>query len=139
MTIPDLDALERAAQAATPGPWQFDDGNSSLVTLAYNPDGPNFAPDDNYGVIHCGDLEMDLPKEADARFIEKCDPQTILRLIAMAREAATLRGRVIEECAAVIEKTDVEGDYHWNGEDSVWRSDAEASLKSAAAAFRALK
>jgi len=37
--------------------------------------------------------------------------------------------------AEIIRSADVEGDYNWNGEDSVWEEDASATLNSLASYF----
>jgi hypothetical protein len=43
-----------------------------------------------------------------------------------------------EACAKVVEQTEADGDYTgFNGEESFWQSDAEATIKKAAAAIRA--
>lgn len=37
--------------------------------------------------------------------------------------------------AEIIRSADIEGDYHWNGEDSVWQESASETLQSIAAYF----
>lgn len=37
--------------------------------------------------------------------------------------------------AAIIRSADIEGDYHWNGEDSVWEEDVSATLNGLANYF----
>jgi hypothetical protein len=37
--------------------------------------------------------------------------------------------------AEIIRSADIEGDYHWNGEDSVWEESASETLQSLASYF----
>lgn len=37
--------------------------------------------------------------------------------------------------AEIIRSADIEGDYHWNGEDSVWQESASETLQGIAAYF----
>lgn len=37
--------------------------------------------------------------------------------------------------AQIIRSADIEGDWHWNGEDSVWQESTDATLASLAAYF----
>jgi hypothetical protein len=78
LTIAELDALEKLAEKATPGPW----------TSQYDNDvGPNdegfwefFSISGIGAQIHGSD------QKDNADYIAACDPQTILRLCAMARK-----------------------------------------------------
>lgn len=81
MTTEELDELERKAKAATPGPWEFVTEGQSTV-WAGNGDIP-VADIPNKHILNYG--------AENGPHIAKCDPQTILRLIAAARENAALR------------------------------------------------
>jgi hypothetical protein len=76
MTAPDLDALEKLADEATPGPWEwvFDDLKSSITS--------------GYVISDFGYDGMWInPKESNAAFIAAANPATIKALIAELREA----------------------------------------------------
>ena len=83
MTI-DLDALESAAKAATPGPWE---------TIGYRiyADKKNIASAQE--VYSYREDEVVLPKEAEANatFIAAANPTTMLALIAELRETRAER------------------------------------------------
>ena len=77
MTDTELDALEAAAKAATPGPWKdsFDD------VLAYK---------DNllceYRTLRIKSIDIDIDGENNAAYIAAANPTAILELIAELRE-----------------------------------------------------
>jgi hypothetical protein len=86
--LPDLDALQKLAEAATPGPWEAVDFGGEFVA-PYCPDG---------GPLACRAWESDAQKtlfptgmpaamrsDDDARFIAAANPQTVLALIAAIR------------------------------------------------------
>lgn len=69
--------LKRLAGEATPGPWQSDDGDKTVVTLAYDPDGPCYSPDDNYFVVGYDEDH----RAGDMRYIAKANSAAVLALL----------------------------------------------------------
>jgi len=47
----------------------------------------------------------------------------------------SLTGEQRKGIAEIIRSADIEGGYHWNGEDSVWEESASDTLQSIAAYF----
>lgn len=74
---PDLDALERAARAATPGPWLYGplEGANATWEISLAPEGKGAA------------LVAEVFSEDDRDFIAAVDPPTVLALIARLRAA----------------------------------------------------
>lgn len=105
LSAADRAAIRARCEAATPGPWQRDDGNDAsgyivVVTLAFDPDGPNYAPDDNYCVVAC---DEDYPMKAtDADFIAAARSDVPRLLDALeAAEAKTQAALTALDMAAV--------------------------------------
>lgn len=95
----DLDALERAAAAATPGPWQnawkVDTHSEHMIwTLAPGYEGADA------DIVAC--TWFDGPRmsmlEADADFVCAANPAAILTLIARLRAAEAEAGRLLAAC-----------------------------------------
>lgn len=85
----DLDALERLALAATPGPWWIDSHGKQMVS--HRPEFASvFITDDSMGpaVRHpeTGNISH-WRNDHDASYIAAANPQTILELIRLARSA----------------------------------------------------
>lgn len=79
----NLTQLKQAAEAATPGPWMaagpsFGDPMPRWLDSVVQDDGSGT----DSPIDICRDAET-----SDAEFIAACDPQTILKLIAIARAA----------------------------------------------------
>lgn len=85
MTI-DLDALEKLADEATPGPWEpvslSGYGSPFSIRMAYQSDNPN-ASKTHYGI-------QSVRTRGDAHFIAAANPATIKALIAELKEARRL-------------------------------------------------
>lgn len=106
MTAPDLDALERAAQAATPGPW-YQSGSPWFSTGSLVLSG---SPDRHAGYMIVDtdplDYREDIPDgevadpDDDAAYIAAANPAAIRSLIARLREAERQR----DEARAALEK-----------------------------------
>ena len=79
MTDEQLVALEAAARAATPGPWEW---NGSLSVDA-----------DDFGLCGCTDWRGPIYRNgvANARYIAATNPASILELIAELRQARAER------------------------------------------------
>ncbi len=87
----NLDELESVARAATPGPWHVDpDDRRDMSWNRHIMSGPSMAV---CFMAHSDgkDPERD---EATARHIAGCDPQTILKLIAVAKAAKAMENRL---------------------------------------------
>ena len=88
---PDLDALERLAEQATPGPWESQASEDEPANaLVYGPDGDSFAylswnPGNDYDVV------------ATAAYIAALSPETVRTLIRWARAADDLYGGLVSE------------------------------------------
>jgi len=105
MTAPDLDALERAAQAATPGPW-YQSGSPWFSTGSLVLSG---SPDRHAGYMIVDtdplDYREDIPDgevadpDDDAAYIAAANPAAIRSLIARLREAERQR----DEARAALE------------------------------------
>ena len=84
MTI-DLDALEKLADEATPGPWEpvslSGYGSPFSIRMAYQSDNPN-ASKTHYGI-------QSVRTRGDAHFIAAANPATIKALIAELKDART--------------------------------------------------
>lgn len=81
----NLDKLQKIAEAATPGPrvLEMSEGQFARSALVRAP---------GWGIVAVVGLAPDLPhwdgpQRANARLTAACDPQTVLRLIAVARAA----------------------------------------------------
>lgn len=83
MTAPDLDALEKMADEATPGLWEpvsiSGYGSPFSIRMAYQSDNPN-ASKTHYGI-------QSVRTRGDAHFIAAANPATIKALIAELKEA----------------------------------------------------
>jgi len=79
----DLERLEKLANAATPGPWEYIFGGPEQ-----DEDGSWYEPTESG--VRSGDWENDFP-HADAEFVAAVDPQTVLALIAALRAAGGVR------------------------------------------------
>jgi hypothetical protein len=79
----DIDALTAVAEAATPGPWRMNT-TPTAAWVGFDDKAGFFAivRDANWGT------------RADLAHIATANPETVLRLIAEAREARRLRGEV---------------------------------------------
>jgi len=86
----DLDALQAAAEAATPGPW-WDRSDE------YGQSAPHYG-EYGWSVPGCpaGETEDSPQGRADAAYIAAADPTTILALIRRVRDAEAER----DKCAA---------------------------------------
>lgn len=100
LTDERLDEIEKAAQAATPGPWQMQDScswrriggvSNSGVIGDGNVIRPTKHPRDGWP-----DLE-DSTGGKNLKFITMLDPTTVLSLVAQAR-----RNRRVEEAAKLV-------------------------------------
>ena len=81
----DLDKIQRAAEAATPGPWLVDQSYPIMIA-SQSETWP--LVDDGEEVGRTGAFIANTGDSTDnAQFIAACDPQTILKLIAVVREA----------------------------------------------------
>jgi hypothetical protein len=81
VTLPSLDALEAAAKAATPGPWEVHrpDDSHTDVTTGENADG-----------MRTLIADMDLSSRADAHFIALANPAVVLGLVERVRKAEAM-------------------------------------------------
>ena len=81
----DLDALEKLADEATPGPWEpmsiSGYGSPFSIRMAYQSDNPN-ASKTHYGI-------QSVRTRGDAHFIAAANPATIKALIAELRDACS--------------------------------------------------
>lgn len=76
----DIDKIERAAEAATPGPW-IQLGGLPYLHATSDPKASPWS-------THCiGRFDY---SERDMHHIANCDPQTILKLIAVVRAAKAM-------------------------------------------------
>ena len=86
MTAPDLEALEKLADEATPGEWEpmsiSGYGSPFSIRMAYQSDNPN-ASKTHYGI-------QSVRTRGDAHFIAAANPATIKALIAELKEARGL-------------------------------------------------
>lgn len=92
MTAPNLDALEKLADEATPGPWEpvslSGYGSPFSIRMAYQSDNPN-ASKTHYGI-------QSVRTRGDAHFIAAANPATIKALIAELKEAREHLARCVE-------------------------------------------
>lgn len=90
---PDLDALEKLADEATPGPWEpvsiSGYGSPFSIRMAYQSDNPN-ASKTHYGI-------QSVRTRGDAHFIAAANPATIKALIAELREARGLLKEALDD------------------------------------------
>jgi hypothetical protein len=71
-----LDSIQQAAEGATPGPWEADDG---LMIYA----------DDGRGTVVVAELDGEnTADEANADFIALCNPATVLAMVKAIRAGA---------------------------------------------------
>lgn len=130
MTPDQLDAIERAARAATPGPWRIqthhdlphsEDLMAVPVVRAPWPD----LPHGSITIARCGNGNS-LPRwterqkrirrreESNASFIAMCSPEIVLALVARARRAEELEARLaavesIDERERARTRAEIEG------------------------------
>lgn len=79
----DLDALESAARAATPGPWtQAGIGSNDSHWMR------EVRAVDNRGIVWCG-TNPEREAHANARYIASTGPATVLALVRIARVAVS--------------------------------------------------
>lgn len=74
MTDTELDALEAAAKAATPGPWEYDDADEDMAALG-----------------------AENQRVKDAAYIAAANPSTVLELIQELRQARKERDWLAEQ------------------------------------------
>lgn len=86
MTDTELNALEAAAVAATPGPWRAD----SLNNVRHGSE----------IVIHATIAYVE-PRAADAAYVATANPATILKLIAKLRQVNAERDWLAKEAATI--------------------------------------
>ncbi len=79
----NLDKIESAAKAATPGPWRVDE------------DGVYTRIDGRYRIILSANITDDR-RTSDANHIANMDPQAALKLVAIARAAMKARTALSE-------------------------------------------
>lgn len=134
MTAPDLDALEKLADEATPGPWITETGMETVWVGSSKANAAKVAR-----IICPVDVGPGYTTEyveqqtANAAFIAAANPATIKALIAELKEAR----RLLKPFAAAAEKLDGlwdESDWRWN--DSV-RSNVTVRDIRAVSAFLA--
>lgn len=83
MTDAELDALEAAAKAATPGPWKID---PVLNILSEN----------NPPIYVYTDEDDSIGKAADIKYVAAANPAVVLDLIAELRQARAERDWLVE-------------------------------------------
>jgi len=106
MTDAELDALEAAAKAATPGPWEEVKGNWSFDILTRK------ATSKITALYDCSDLSVPRAEEMtqkNAAFIAAANPATVLELIAALRQAKAERDWLANTFTA-----------HCNAESTPW-------------------
>ncbi len=79
----DLKAIEEAARAATPGPWRHNKDNEQIGDVC-QPDGWTVATTQPQPIPKG---QQHIQRDRDARHISLCDPQTVLKLVEIARAA----------------------------------------------------
>lgn len=86
-----IESIRERAEAATPGPWKWDDDNRGVSELRYPATG-TLAPDPS-GVVHfgpvlgiCGEWTDTRPEPADAAFIAHArqDIPALLKAVELA-------------------------------------------------------
>ncbi len=95
--LPDLDALERLAKAATPGPWVYDGiafvGKENVPGKGFQMIADN---DRETGCLRPRGFGAGLPLDANGKFIAAANPQTVLALVAEVRRLR--EAEVVESC-----------------------------------------
>jgi hypothetical protein len=112
----DLDALEAAAKAATPGEWRRTEPG---VLSAWSVDlpSPHHTVSVPFAPFAFGEVVAASPKEDDTTFIAAASPDVVLALVAEVR-----RARIIEVAAEAL-VADQDG-WHYASEVSRNRSKA---------------
>lgn len=90
MTDTELDALEAAAKAATPGPWNTKEGPDFSEI---------FAHDKNIALIGS--------QHADAAYIAAANPAAVLELIAELRQTRAERDFILEQVDELFDADDL--------------------------------
>jgi len=101
----DLDALEKLADEATPGPWNYEG-------TGYTDDGAQYREVTSSAEVIFG--EWGVPSEENAAFIAAANPATIKALIAELKEARGL--------LAIL-------DDHLGDDDGMWSDDSSISTE----------
>lgn len=94
-SLPGLDALERLARSATPGPWRWGRGPSEVLLA----DGI-LAADGSAVFANCGRGAGD-PSDEDAAFIAAAHPAAVLALVAELRAARAEAARLRQALQAI--------------------------------------
>lgn len=102
----DLDTIEWAAKAATPGPYKHD--SNGEVTVIRAPDGSRLAQ--LTYLTKAGRRNAD-EVSATARMIASLDPATVLEIVRLARI-----GRVVERGEYVHRDTIIQGEHEYDEE-----------------------
>ena len=100
MTDTELDAIEAAAKASTPGPWTTH-GRNFVVSIESR----------NNPIIVCDCLER-----KDAKYVESVQPAAILEMIAELRQAKVERDWLAEKCesmAHALDGCEFSPAYYW--------------------------
>jgi hypothetical protein len=99
---PDLNAIERRAEAATKGPWSFSHGRNELAVVSDEPTLPTRSEDQvRYGDRPIADCEFGYgDDEANQDFIAHARTD-IPALLAHVRALEAERARLREECEAL--------------------------------------
>lgn len=97
LTPDELDGLLAKAEKATPGPWEYQDGCSWRRIGGTKPDGTIGDGNVIKPIVHPRDGWPDIQGIESLRFIAACDPDTIRRLVGMARRALAHDELTIEE------------------------------------------
>lgn len=84
MTAPDLDALEKLADEATPGPWRhYSHGLPEFSSVQHLVESESPGVNEGDGLV----CVTNAPNNRDAAFIAAANPPTIKALIAELKEA----------------------------------------------------
>ena len=118
VTDTQLAALEKLAQAATPGPW--------VVYTDSNFDGHQIESEDGVERIVCPETSDGVRREEDAEYIAAANPAVMLGLIDELRQARRERDWVIERVLVYGDLCPYSGQHSILGKDCMecWRKAA---------------
>jgi hypothetical protein len=105
----DIDKIEAAARAATPGPWVMECGDDPENWSRYFP--TVLAADmEIVGTegFYCGERDVDI---ANANHITTANPDTMLEMVSMIRE----RDAVLKQALEALEDVRHLMDCYWGG------------------------